>query len=137
MVTHIPLRTIEWPETLSTANSEMNTDEIAGAFEFIGKWVNDTGKSKGFWDADKDIDTSDGTKFCLIHSEISEAFEALRNGNPPSEKTPEFSEVEEELADAVIRILDWGAQYGYDIGAAVISKGLYNQGRPYLHGKKF
>lgn len=125
----------QWPEQLAVRHSTINTDVLAGAIEFLGAFVNATGQEKGFWD--RDVDHSDGTKFALMHTEISEAFDALRKGNPESEKTPGYTQVEEELADAIIRILDWGAQHGYDIGAAIISKALYNQSRPYLHGKKF
>lgn len=124
-----------WPERINVLGTSVHADSIAGSFEFVGRWANETGRAKGFWD--ENVDTSHGTKFALMHSELSEAFEALRDGNPPSEKIPGYTLVEEELADAVIRILDWGYQHGYDIGAAVISKGLYNLDRPYLHGKKF
>ena len=38
----------------------------------------------------------------LIHSELSEALQALRNGNPPDHHIPEFSSLEIELADTVM-----------------------------------
>jgi hypothetical protein len=126
-----------WPIMLEAAGRSVKSDDIAGMFEFLGIMINETGHEKGFWSAD--VDTSDGTKFALMHSEISEAFESLRKPGlaPKSEKIPDFTEVEEELADAIIRILDWGNEHGYDIGAAIISKALYNRTRPRLHGKKF
>jgi len=43
----------------------------------------------------------------LIHSELSEALEAIRHGDPPDDKIPEFSGTEAELADTIIRILDY------------------------------
>lgn len=42
----------------------------------------------------------------LMHSELSEAVEALRHGNQCSDHIPEFSGLEEEFADVVIRIMD-------------------------------
>ena len=73
----------------------------------------------------------------LTHGELSEALEYIRHGNPPSDHIPEFSGVEEELADAVIRIADHAASRGYRLGEATIAKMAYNKTRPYKHGKKF
>lgn len=77
------------------------------------------------------------TAIALIHSELSEAVEALRNGNPPSEKIPDFSQLEEEMADALIRILDFSGRHNLKIGKAVVYKMEYNKNRPHKHGKKF
>ena len=71
----------------------------------------------------------------LMHTELSEAIEALRIGNPKSEKIPEFSLVEEELADVLIRVLDYAKVRGYNVGGAMIAKARYNLGRPHKHGK--
>ncbi len=79
----------------------------------------------------------DGTILCLIHSEISEALEALRHGNPPDKHCPEYSGVEVELADAVIRIMDYAGLRGWDIAGAIVAKMLHNEGREYKHGQKF
>ena len=78
-----------------------------------------------------------GTKLCLMHSELSEALEALRHGNPPSEKIPEFTHVEEEIADLLIRVMDEAATQKWDIAGAIDAKMAYNKGRPFKHGKKF
>lgn len=88
----------------------------------------------GFWEKKRE----DGTLLALIHSEISEALEALRQGNPPDDKIPEFSGLEAELADAVIRIMIMGHARNLNIGEAIIAKMKYNKGRDYRHGgKKF
>lgn len=73
-----------------------------------------------------------------IHSEISEAFEALRDGHHtitygPDGK-PEGAEV--ELADAVIITLALGELLGLDIPRAITEKHKYNLTRPHLHGRK-
>jgi len=73
----------------------------------------------------------------LIHAEISEALEALRDGNPSSSKIIEFSSLEEELADAVIRIMDYSFGKDLDVVGAIIAKIEYNQSREYMHGKSF
>jgi len=72
----------------------------------------------------------------LMHSELSEALEAMRDGNPPSTKMPGFSALEAELADTVIRIMDFGAARGLDIGGAVLEKMTYNETREHRHGGK-
>jgi len=90
---------------------------------------------KGFWEGG---DRNDGESIALIHSELSEALEALRSGNPESEKLgAPFTHVEEELADAIIRILDLAGGRGWDIEGAVEAKMEYNAGRPYKHGREF
>jgi NTP pyrophosphatase (non-canonical NTP hydrolase) len=70
-----------------------------------------------------------------IMGEVGEAVEAMRHGNPSSEKIPGFSHVEEELADTLIRIFDYCGMKEYDLGGAVIAKMHYNATRPHLHGK--
>lgn len=108
---------------------------------FVRGWINTaadihhTAKSKGFWE--DGVERNNGEMLCLIHSEISEALEALRHGNPPDDKVPEFTSVETELADAVIRIMDLAHARGWRVAQAVEAKMKYNTGRPYKHGKEF
>ena len=45
-----------------------------------------------------------GNKIMLMVGELAEAHEGLRHNNPPSEHIPEFSALEEEMADTIIRI---------------------------------
>lgn len=73
----------------------------------------------------------------LEHSELSEALEYIRHGNPPDDKIPEFSGAEAELADCVIRIADHCAGHGYRLGEAIVAKLKYNSTRGFKHGKKF
>jgi NTP pyrophosphatase (non-canonical NTP hydrolase) len=73
----------------------------------------------------------------LITSELGEACEAYRTGNPRCDKPnmEHFTNAEEELADAIIRILQMSAEYGYNLPAAIIAKMQYNHTRPHKHGK--
>ncbi len=73
---------------------------------------------------------------CLIHSEVSEALEAFRHDNPPDDKIPEYSGMEAELADVIIRVLDTAAEHNLNVAEAVVAKMIYNRTREYKHGGK-
>lgn len=90
---------------------------------------------KGFWD-DKDFNISE--KLMLIVSEIGEACEALRKDNrqEPGQKWLKDT-FEDELADAMIRILDLAEKLDIDMNWQIFNKLDYNQKREYKHGKKF
>ena len=106
---------------------------------FVRGWISaatdahHTARQKGFWDQER----NNGEMISLLHSELSEALEALRKNDPMDEKIPEFSAVEIELADAVIRIMDLAQARGWRIAQAVEAKMKYNTTRPPKHGKEF
>lgn len=89
-------------------------------------------QSKGWWEQPREM----GTLLALIHSEVSEALEACREGNPLSKKIS-GSLFEEELADIVIRVMDLAESEGVDLEKAIQEKLDYNEGRSYRHGKEF
>jgi len=91
---------------------------------------------KASWDAGwhTDIETglmkdrNKGEMLCLVHSEISEAMEGERKGLM-DDHLPDRRMAEVELADAVIRIMDYAGRFNYDIGGAIIEKMEYNANR--------
>ena len=115
--------------------------------------VTDMAAEKGW----HDTPVSPLESFALIHSEVSEAVEEVRKGNPPvyqillkpsgdtqmiepghalwHEKAKPEGELI-ELADAVIRIMHYCGKMGYDLGGAIEMKVKYNATRPYRHGNK-
>jgi hypothetical protein len=108
--------------------------------EFVNSWIHleavchGLSIEKGWWEKDR----NDGEMIALMHSELSEALEGLRGGNPESEKIPGFSQAEEELADTIIRIADFSCARNYRLGQAVQAKFAYNTTRAHKHGgKKF
>lgn len=69
-----------------------------------------------------------GTKFGLIHSEVSEAMEGHRKG-AMDDHLPHRKSIEVELADAMIRIGDMAGVLGLDLGGAIVEKMAYNAER--------
>lgn len=112
-------------------------------FQAVQEWCYRIARMKGFHDKPRDA----GLAMALIHSEVTEALEALRKGpDEPSEHIPEFTALEEELADIIIRVLDFAEEYdsptpgkdmaGLCIIEALFAKVSYNAKREKMHGGK-
>lgn len=77
-------------------------------------------------------DRSFGDDIALLHSEVSEMFEAYRKDNFTGEK----DSVQDEAADILIRLLDTCYRHDINLYAQFAKKCKINSERGYLHGGK-
>ena len=117
----------------------------------ISKQVYEANKLKGFDVKNENI----GQTLCLIHSEISEALEAIRKDKHASlllfdrntiVHNVDFETVfkaeikdtfEDELADTFIRLMDLVGALEIDIDMHIELKRRFNSLREFKHGKAF
>lgn len=109
---------------------------------------------KGFWEQERSF----GELLMLVTSELSEALEANRKANKFTEfRKKMFAETdisgdqdfksafellikdteEDEIADAIIRLMDLAGNRGYDLDFHIKQKLRYNSLRPHKHGKLY
>ena len=111
---------------------QMHLDDLANS-------LNETSVEKGFWSPMSRMESEDDFIFyakqlAMIHSEVTEALEALR-------KDQGDAKFVEELADIIIRVLDlWAGMNKMRVGElpsihnTLRDKALVNKGREKLHG---
>lgn len=120
----------------------MNLNELT-------KIIHQNAIDHGWWEEERSF----GDIIALCHSELSEALEEYRNGRANAYwwkdgvaystvfnheyydgQKPEGIAI--ELADCIIRILDYCGKTGIDIEEMIKIKHEYNKNRPYKHGGK-
>ena len=123
------------------------------------KEVHQGARDRGFYDGElgEKTPTRIASLLCLIHSEVSEALEDLREGKVKSkykntytycqadalDPTPKDFDIPikplgfpSELADIIIRTLDVAEWLGIDMEKEIKMKNDYNKTRAHRHGGK-
>jgi len=113
------------------------TDELSAYVSSIGGIERADGLSR--------IQDRAGNRLLLIVGEIIEAHEEIRDGHLPNEewlnqapgKEGKPEGVPSEIADALIRILDFAGEHDIDLADVVRRKLAYNATREAMHGRQF
>jgi hypothetical protein len=93
----------------------------------------------------EETDHQRARRLLLLIGEVSEAYEELRAGHAPADvyyhEQPDGTRKPEgygiELADVALRLADIAESDGLDLGGLMAEKHVFNEKRPYKHGKKF
>lgn len=106
------------------------------AWDELQEDIHQNAVEHGWWEEERSLPEI----LALIHSEVSEVLEEYRNGHKPTETY--YSEggkpegIPSELADIIIRVLDYAGYAHIDMWSAMRDKMTYNRTRPYRHGGK-
>lgn len=111
-------------------------DSIKTGLRLLQAWVSNWAIRKGWMNPENPRELLH--LLMLTITEISEAAEAHRSGNPACARPgmEALSHVEEELADAVIRVAQLAAEHGFNLAEAIVRKMQFNETREMRHGRQ-
>jgi hypothetical protein len=129
----------------SMDNDTRPEDHFVESFTYLAKLAHANSRNKGFWSLIDELRSHPRfaeieviwklSRHDLIHSETSEATEGVRK-NLNDDHLPHRSMEVAELADTVIRIMDYAGAYNLPLAQVILEKMAYNTQRPYMHGDK-
>ena len=112
-----------------------NIVDLEPGLELLVQVCHGESRSSTWWDGidftelhDKDSGNVVPLKISLMHSELSEALEGWRK-RAMDDHLPQYSSIEVELADAIIRIADLAGALSLDLAGALVAKLIYNRSR--------
>lgn len=107
-------------------HSKIDTTDLVLILNELARRIHENACNKGFYEERVSFPQA----IALIHSEASEALEAHRNAQP-------VADIEEEMADIIIRVMDTSAYHGFNLGSAILNKMDKNTRREKKHGKRY
>lgn len=124
---------------------------VAGA-RAVSEWSHSVNRHNGFWEEIEKMCSLAGeesfhwrtrmerevvlARIALIHSEQSEAVEAVRKHDPATWSSTEKDSFVSEMAGTVVRIMDLCEWLGVPLAEAIVAEINRNENRGYKHGGK-
>ena len=111
--------------------NDANQDKVRDAITNLTQLSHGLAVEAGWWanpHTGERIERNDGELIALMHSELSEALEAIRK-NLDDDHLPQHKGVTVELADTLVRIFDYCGARQLPIGEALAQKLAYNAQR--------
>lgn len=105
----------------------MNSN-IVMAIQALQKNIHQRNRKWWYTESGEKLNRNKGEMLMLIVSEIAEGMEGERK-SLMDDKLPHRLMIEVELADALIRIMDYAHGWGYDLAGAIQEKLEYNDTR--------
>lgn len=118
----------------------------------VSEWSHSVNRHNGFWEEIEELymlDSNESEAFwkralvqialgriALIHSEQSEAVEAVRKHDPATWSSTEKDSFVSEMAGTVVRIMDLCEWLGVPLAEAIVAEINRNETRGYKHGGK-
>ena len=121
------------------------TVQFCASIQELSRIAHANSRAKGFWSLIEELKSHPRfveieviwklSRIALFHAEASECLEGIRK-ELPDDHLPNRSMEVAELADIVIRILDFAGAYKLPLPEVILEKMAYNSTRPFMHGDK-
>lgn len=113
---------------IAEIKDDRSADVVKCNVQLVQEFCHGIASECGWWsdpETGEPVDRNDGELIALMHSELSEGLEALRK-DLNDDKLPHRKGIEVELADCLIRIMDYAGARNMDLAGAVVEKLRFN-----------